>query len=235
MADDEIQLEAGYTGEDYLKNMPLGWQKPHRHSSGLSDAESDQALEEHEYYREVEKELRESLPRTDAEWLEIFPEAKKILPAKLKEWEGEKRRLVGIVKKHLRANAPEDYWQTRVYLQVAVMPRVEEAARQIARLKRLIWQSSPRPAAPGRITDTDIQHAKETPIASLLSSKLRKTGRTIETNCPLHQDRSPSFVIYTDTNTFHCFGCQQHGDSIELARKLNNLSFIEAVKFILRV
>jgi|TARA_R100000808_G_scaffold23509_2_gene52253 hypothetical protein len=39
--------------------------------------------------------------------------------------------------------------------------------------------------------------------------------------CPFHQDTHPSFYIYLDTNSFHCFGCKVGGDSIELMELFN--------------
>src|SRR5215211_2798923 len=38
--------------------------------------------------------------------------------------------------------------------------------------------------------------------------------------CPLpdHPDKSPSFVVYLDTNSWHCFGCGRGGDVVDLAR-----------------
>lgn len=33
--------------------------------------------------------------------------------------------------------------------------------------------------------------------------------------CPFHDDKSPSLKIYTETNTFNCFGCGATGDAIE--------------------
>lgn len=191
--------------------------------------------EEQEYFFELEESWRRSLPRlSDFEWLEVFPDAKKILPDKLKEWEAEKQRLIGIVKKHLRESTPGNYWEMRVSLQVSIIPRIEAAAKHIARLQRQIRHISGRPIT-GRITEADIQRAKEIPIASLLSTNLRKTGKTITTTCPLHADRSPSFVIYTETNSCWCFGCQQGGDIIALTQKLHGLTFIDAVKYLLRV
>lgn len=35
--------------------------------------------------------------------------------------------------------------------------------------------------------------------------------------CPFHSEKTPSCKIYTDTNTYHCFGCGQHGDIIDFA------------------
>jgi len=37
--------------------------------------------------------------------------------------------------------------------------------------------------------------------------------------CPFHDDRNPSFAVYAETNTFHCFGCFKHGDVITFLRE----------------
>jgi hypothetical protein len=50
--------------------------------------------------------------------------------------------------------------------------------------------------------------------------KLRRVGEKWVARCPLpkHEDRSPSFTVYPDTDSFFCFGCLVGGDVIELAR-----------------
>jgi DNA primase len=50
--------------------------------------------------------------------------------------------------------------------------------------------------------------------------KMRRVGKTWVTNCllPNHEDRSPSFVVYPETNSWYCFGCLHGGDVVELAR-----------------
>lgn len=194
----------------------------------------DRECEEQEFLFELEKNWRESLPRlSDSEWLKVFPEARSILLDKIREWGAEKMRLIGIVKKYLRETTAETYWYVWVSLHVAVIPHIEAAAKHIARLQRQIRHTSGR-LIKGRITQADIQRAKEIPIASLLSTNIRKTGKTLTTTCPLHADRSPSFVIYTETNSCWCFGCQQGGDSIAFTRQLHGLTFIDAVKYLLR-
>jgi len=37
--------------------------------------------------------------------------------------------------------------------------------------------------------------------------ELKKIGRVYQGLCPFHKDTNPSFTVYPDTNTFHCFGC----------------------------
>lgn len=196
----------------------------------------ERELAEDEFFRETEKEWKKTAPRlSEVEWLEVFPEARSILHEKIKEWQEEKQRLIDVAKKYIRKTTAKDYWETRITLQLTVVPRIAAAEKHIARLRRLIASTSPQHATADRMTDADIQYAKAVPITSLLSSDLRKTGRTITTHCPLHADHSPSFVVYPETNTCWCFGCQQGGDSIAFARLLHGLTFIDAVKFLQRV
>jgi len=50
--------------------------------------------------------------------------------------------------------------------------------------------------------------------------KMRRVGKTWTTNCllPNHEDRSPSFVVYPETNSWYCFACLRGGDVVELYR-----------------
>ena len=195
----------------------------------------DREEQEYEFFSELEKNWQKSLPRlSETEWLKIFPEAKNALPNKIGEWCAERKRLVDIARRALRRVTSGNAVEIWLGLQVYVMPRVNETERHIHRLRRQIarYTSSPVKSC---ITDADIEQAREVPIASLISSKIRRTDKTSITNCPLHNDRSPSFVIYHDTNSCWCFGCQQGGDSIAFTRLLYNLSFIEAVKYLNRI
>jgi len=45
-----------------------------------------------------------------------------------------------------------------------------------------------------------------------------------KTKCPFHLEKTPSFVIYTEKNTFYAFCCNEYGDSIDLYAKINNVS-----------
>lgn len=58
---------------------------------------------------------------------------------------------------------------------------------------------------------------------------LRKSGGNKVAVCPLHPDKSPSFVLYKD-DTFHCYGCSAHGDVIDFVAALKRLSISEAIK-----
>ena len=60
--------------------------------------------------------------------------------------------------------------------------------------------------------------------------KLRRTGHTMTGLCPFHNEKTPSFVVYPDTQSFYCFGCGAAGDVIGFVRKYNNLGYVESVK-----
>lgn len=61
--------------------------------------------------------------------------------------------------------------------------------------------------------------------------KLVRSGRHKLAVCPFHPDRSPSLVLFPD-QTYHCFGCGQHGDVIDYIAGTQNLSIAEAIRFL---
>lgn len=61
---------------------------------------------------------------------------------------------------------------------------------------------------------------------------LKRNGRTSKGLCPFHSEKTPSFTVFSDTSSFYCFGCQTGGDVITFIRKIENLDYIEAVKFL---
>lgn len=75
---------------------------------------------------------------------------------------------------------------------------------------------------------------QNSPIESVMTSyaRLIKRGRNYVCLCPFHSEKSPSCTVYPDTNSFFCFGCGAGGDVITFIRKIENLEYIEAVKFL---
>ncbi|MDE5569233.1 MAG: DNA primase, partial [Ruminococcus sp.] len=72
------------------------------------------------------------------------------------------------------------------------------------------------------------------PIETLIGSyvSLKRRGRNYVCNCPFHSERTPSFTVFTDTQSFYCFGCSAGGDVITFVMKAENLDFVEALKFL---
>jgi len=69
-------------------------------------------------------------------------------------------------------------------------------------------------------------------IISVVSDyvSLKKSGRYYMGNCPFHSEKTPSFFLYPETNTFHCFGCGKHGDSISFIMEMDSLDYVSTLK-----
>lgn len=83
------------------------------------------------------------------------------------------------------------------------------------------------------LPDSFLQELKlKTDIVDLVSSyvTLKKRGNTYVGLCPFHNEKTPSFTVYENTQSFYCFGCGAAGDCVGFARKIDNLDYIDAVK-----
>ena len=60
--------------------------------------------------------------------------------------------------------------------------------------------------------------------------QLRHRGRTCTGLCPFHTEKTPSFVVYPETQSFYCFGCGAGGDVITFVRKISNLGYVFAAE-----
>ncbi len=60
----------------------------------------------------------------------------------------------------------------------------------------------------------------------------KRKGRAVWLSCPFHADKTPSFKINPDKQTFYCFSCNSGGDSITFIEKLHGLSFKDALKYL---
>ncbi|MBR2714853.1 MAG: DNA primase [Ruminococcus sp.] len=86
-----------------------------------------------------------------------------------------------------------------------------------------------------RISDDFISELKyRSDISDIASSymQLKRRGRNLVGLCPFHGEKTPSFNIYTENGSFYCFGCGAGGDVITFIMKIENLDYVEAVKFL---
>lgn len=69
-------------------------------------------------------------------------------------------------------------------------------------------------------------------IVDIMSSyvSMKKAGVNFVCLCPFHNEKTPSCHIYTDSQSFYCFGCGAGGDVITFVRMAENLDYIESVK-----
>lgn len=71
----------------------------------------------------------------------------------------------------------------------------------------------------------------KTDIEDLISSyvTLRKRGNTLVGLCPFHNEKTPSFTVYPQTQSFYCFGCGAGGDAVTFIKSIENLDYVDAV------
>lgn len=61
---------------------------------------------------------------------------------------------------------------------------------------------------------------------------LKKSGKDFKGLCPFHHEKTPSFNVSQEKQLYHCFGCHASGNVITFIMNIENLSFVEAVKYL---
>ncbi len=59
---------------------------------------------------------------------------------------------------------------------------------------------------------------------------LSRRGRITKGLCPFHNEKTPSFTVYPETQSYYCFGCGAGGDVITFIKNITNVDYVEAVK-----
>jgi hypothetical protein len=114
----------------------------------------------------------------------------------------------------------------------AITTKPLKVIRRIA--SRKYYQTVEGQANSDRITDDDIARAKESPIEDMYDGQLRASGGKQWGACPFHNEKTASFFVDED-NRWRCFGaCGTGGDSIDFIQKREGISFIQAVKSLVR-
>lgn len=87
---------------------------------------------------------------------------------------------------------------------------------------RIVRQSPTEPALNDKTDELKSRVAIEGLVARYLP--LRRSGQNYVGRCPFHEDRNPSFVVYPETQSFHCYGCQAHGDALAFLMRMEHLT-----------
>lgn len=85
----------------------------------------------------------------------------------------------------------------------------------------------------GKIPKDFINHLLlRTNIVDLIRTriKLKKNGKNYQTNCPFHDDKTPSFTVSYEKQFYYCFGCNTHGNAIDFLINYEDLNFIESIE-----
>jgi hypothetical protein len=98
---------------------------------------------------------------------------------------------------------------------------------------KTIRASQPKPTittGAGHIDAADLKARLDIVTIAERYTRLIKAGRNFKALCPFHSEKQPSFMVYPDKQSWHCFGaCNTGGDIISLIMKAENLDFKSAL------
>src|SRR4051794_24880855 len=98
-------------------------------------------------------------------------------------------------------------------------------------------------------TDPDARHLEPMPDHDVIAEikqriavedvigetvKLQRAGRNLKGLCPFHSEKTPSFVVYPQDGSYHCFGCGAGGDAFSFLMKTDGLDFRGALETLAR-
>ncbi len=63
-------------------------------------------------------------------------------------------------------------------------------------------------------------------------TQLKRRGKNLVGLCPFHNEKTPSFTVYPESQSFFCFGCGAGGEVISFIRRAENLDYAEAVRLL---
>lgn len=71
-------------------------------------------------------------------------------------------------------------------------------------------------------------------IVDVISShvEVQRAGKNFKALCPFHQEKTPSFIISPERQTFHCFGCGIGGDVFRFVMEYEKMEFREALELL---
>jgi DNA primase len=84
-----------------------------------------------------------------------------------------------------------------------------------------------------RIPDATVKLVREaSPIEAVVGEyvRLKKSGQSFFGLCPFHSEQTPSFSVTPSRGTFHCFGCNEHGDAFDFVARIERTDFRGAVE-----
>ena len=217
----------------------------HKYNPEWSHEEEKSWVEACESVKSVEQKRRDDLQiqlsKSEAEWLEVFPEERYMVPIKIREWKEVRQRIEALTQEKIKflqtfifhsdftPEIIEFYIEWILYLTACEIRKVN---KHIVRLKCSLPMTEENNKA--QISHEVIERARSTPLVYLIAkeSQIKRSGKTFTLHCLFHMDKTPSFVVYPESNRFYCYGCNIHGDVIDYAMNRNSIGFREAVLYL---
>jgi hypothetical protein len=128
-------------------------------------------------------------------------------------------------------------WQRQILLEMLYVCQertiqkavdIRERAKKMTKIYKRIRKGKVQRLLP-------VEEAKLIPLENLVDLEgVRHHRNKIQAKCPFedHNDKTASFFVYEENNSYHCFGCQRGGDTINFIMNMYNIDFVEAVKYI---
>lgn len=172
---------------------------------------------------------------TNPELIAIFPEAKQIIAALIKELAAKCEALVLYIGNELvaiKAESKDEFYHYfwRLWLMLNEGEELQETERKLARLNRLQNVINGKPVPGGMLPDGMVAAARAVPITDILGTPLKRSGKDYVCLCPLHDDHSPSMRVYVEQNRAWCYVCDDGGDTLRLYMLTNGFDFKTAVQ-----
>jgi len=154
-----------------------------------------------------------------------------IIHEKVVELTNRRRTLPDSFKKKIEYFSYKHHWVYLDFIKYQLKTKIAGIDAELDRLSGIYSALTQTKENPNKLTDTQIQQAREYPTWELFSDRLIRSGRNFKARCPFHQERTPSFVFYSN-GSYHCFGaCGAHGNNaIDYLMRLEKLTFPEAVR-----
>ncbi len=199
-------------------------------------------------YDHEAKLWKESQPRyTFPQLMEIFPEAIKTARRGLKSQikkHNEELKLIGEVEQEYydariapahfseQAELKEDSERAFEEQRKTINNKIKTTMFNLSHLNELEGKEVNKTT--GGISEERIAMAKQVPIESVYPDRLHKHGKLAVGVCPFHGEKTGSFTVYLEQNSWWCYGCQKGGSVIDYVMQQNSVDFLTAVKQLLK-